>query len=284
MTCNTSTPYSRDLGDELRRIREKHTRYNGVAMGDFLGWDQSKVSNVENGKARASEIDIVQYLTVCGQDREYIEGFLARYRNAFDTYFVQVPTELRTMVLAESSADKITSFSLATIPGLLQTEGYARELYRQGGFLTEEQVEASTRFRMERQAILRRHDRPECTFYVHENALRLRFGSEQLVVEQIRRLLFRTHVLRIVPESCGLAGVLAANHVLWEYDKAASVVFTESEMAKVFVQDPAAITRCKSIFERLDAVAMSEGQSRSLLANFAGRPREGLNASGLRLA
>jgi hypothetical protein len=284
MTCNTSTPYSRDLGDELRRIREKQTKYNGVAMGDFLGWDQSKVSNVENGKARASEIDIVQYLTVCGKDREFVEGFLSRYRNAFDTYFVQVPQNLRTMALAEASASKITSYSMVSIPGLLQTEDYVRAHCAQTGNVADEDVEALIRFRMERQAILRRHDRPECTFFVHEFALRMKVGSDEVMEEQYRRLLFRTHVLRIVPESSGLVGALPATYILWQYEKLAPVAFTESALAKVFVQDPGVIKHCKDTFEQLDGVALSEGQSRSLLTDLVSRPREDRNAPGMRLA
>ncbi|GAA3656642.1 hypothetical protein GCM10022267_48550 [Lentzea roselyniae] len=88
MTAITSTAYSRDLGDELRRLREKHTRLTGFAFAEQLGWDPSKVSNIENGKARASEIDLVQYLMTCGRDSNYFEAFRDRYRYAFDPYVV----------------------------------------------------------------------------------------------------------------------------------------------------------------------------------------------------
>ncbi|TWP43774.1 helix-turn-helix domain-containing protein [Lentzea tibetensis] len=283
MTCIPSTPYSRDLGDELRQIRDKLTPHNGTWMAELLGWDQSKVSNVENGKVRASEIDLVQYLTTCGKDREYVEDFLDRYRNAFDAYFVQVPENLRTMALAESTADTITSYDMSVIPGLLQTEDYARELCIGLGVLTEEEIAAAVRFRMDRQAILRRQDRPKCIFFVHENALRLQVGGEKIMREQIKRLLFRTHTLRIVPDSSGPSAAFS-NLVLWRYERAAPVVFTSSDVAKVFVQDAAAVGRCQSIFERLDAIAMDAGQSRKVLMDLVSQPREDLNGQGIRLA
>src|SRR5690349_24894369 len=120
MTAITSTAYSRDLGDELRRLREKHTRLTGFAFAEQLGWDPSKVSNIENGKARASEIDLVQYLMMCGRDSVYFEQFRERYRYAFDPYVVTVPDNLRTLALAEAQAKRITTFDVHTMPGLIQ--------------------------------------------------------------------------------------------------------------------------------------------------------------------
>lgn len=79
-----------------------------------------KVSNIEHGKVRATEIDIIQYL--------------GRYRSAFDHYFVQVPTNLRTVTMAESSADKITTYNLTAIPGLVQAEEYATAYFEVGGW------------------------------------------------------------------------------------------------------------------------------------------------------
>ncbi len=108
-----STAYSRDLGDELRRLRETCTKLNGVALAVRLGWDPSKVSNIEHGKARPSEIDLVQYLTMCGKDIDFFEDFKRRYRNAFEEYIVQVPGNLRTAAMAESTATTITSYDVA---------------------------------------------------------------------------------------------------------------------------------------------------------------------------
>jgi hypothetical protein len=279
MTTIPSTPYSRDLGDELRRLREKHTRYNGSALSDLLSWDQSKVSNIENGRARASEIDLVQYLTACGQDRDFINEFLDRYRDAFNHHYVQVPGNLRTMVMAESSANKITSYDDKLIPGLLQLEEYTEEVFRRTGLTTEDEMKAGVRFRVERQSILRRPDRPEATFYVHESALHLRIGSVELMKAQLTRLLFNTHVVRIVRANS--APPLLAGFVLWEFEKAAPVAFTESDLAKVFLQDPVSVASCRSIFQRLDEVALDAGQSRRVLAKLVGSLREDRDDPGV---
>ncbi|WP_030468998.1 Scr1 family TA system antitoxin-like transcriptional regulator [Lentzea aerocolonigenes] len=168
MTAITSTAYSRDLGDELRRLREKFTGLTGFAFAEQLGWDPSKVSNIENGKARASEIDLVHYLMTCGRDSVYFEQFRERYRYAFDPYVVQVSDNLRTVAMAEATAKKITSFDGLTMPGLIQTPEYARALFTEGGHAAPEDIEKYVQLRIDRQAIMNRPARPECLFYVHE--------------------------------------------------------------------------------------------------------------------
>ncbi|MET9632537.1 helix-turn-helix transcriptional regulator, partial [Lentzea sp. NPDC006480] len=272
--------YSRDLGDELRRLRETCTGLNGNALAIKLGWDPSKVSTIEHGKARASEIDLVQYLSMCGKDIDFYEEFKQRYRYAFDEYIVQVPGNLRTLAMAESTATTITSYSVQSMPGLLQTPEYADGLYRLTGVVTEERIPTVVQFRTDRQAILRRHDRPACLFFVHEHALQLQVGNQLIMEKQYARLLHNTHVLRIVRAD---APLVAPNCVLWEYEKARPVVFSET-IAKIFVQGPGAIARTRLLFDRLDEVALSAEQSRQVLAEYVSEPREDLDDAGPHLA
>lgn len=232
-------------------------------MCAVLGWDPSKATTVETGKSRATELDIVQYLSVCGFTREQIDEFYERYRLAFEPFGFRLPENLRTLALAESTAIKITSFDLATVPGLLQTEDYARALIEQGNLERADQIEHQVRARMDRQVILRRACRPDCTFYVHEDVLLRCVGSDQIMAAQVTRLMFHTHVLRIVPEC-----VYQAAYKLLEYEKDKPVVYLDSDLVQVFAQDPRAIARCKLVFERLDEVALDESESRALLMQY----------------
>ncbi|GAA3666641.1 helix-turn-helix protein [Lentzea atacamensis] len=280
-TTTPSTAYSRDLGDELRRLRETCTGLTGAALAVRLGWDPSKVSTVERGKFRPSEIDLVQYLSMCGKDIDFFEDFRRRYRNAFEEYIVQVPDNLRTMAMAESTAKKIVAYDAQTVPGLLQTPEYADGVYRVAGLVTEERIPALVQFRTDRQAILRRHNRPTCLFYVHEHALQTRVGDDRVMEDQYARLLFNVHLVRIIPAD---TAVIASSCTLWEYEKAMSIAFVETDLANVFVQDPGAIVRTRLLFDRLAAVALDEEQSRRMLAEYVGRPREDLDDAGTRMA
>ncbi|MGW4212289.1 helix-turn-helix domain-containing protein [Lentzea sp. NPDC004789] len=268
MTAMTSTAYSRDLGDELRRLREKFTGLTGFAFAEQLGWDPSKVSNIENGKARASEIDLVQYLLTCGRDSVFFERFRDRYRYAFDPYVVLVPDNLRTLAKAEAQAKKITCYDVLSVPGLIQTREYAEALLSTGR-KTPADVDKSLRWRMDRQAILSRvQNRPECRFYVHELALQLRVGDERVMEEQYLRMLFNTHILRIVPMSAGPGPIRMSPRMLFHFEKLIPVAYSETDLGNVFAHEGVAIADSREFFKWLDALALDEGQSRSLLANY----------------
>lgn len=281
MNMTTSTLHSRDLGDELRRLRESCTGLGGRALAVNLGWDPSKISNIEHGKVRASEIDLVQILTACGKDIDYFENFRRRYQHAFEEYVLQVPDNLRTVAMAESTATKITSYSTQSVPGLVQTTEYTDAFYRLGGFMSEERIEANLRFRTDRQAILRRHDRPDCLFYIHEIALQQRVGDDRIMKDQYARLSFDTHVVRIVPRDLV---VPSSGCVLWEFEKSKPVAFSETDVAQVFVQDPGAIARTRLLFDHLAEVALDAEQSRRKLKEYISPPREEFDGRGPRLA
>ncbi|MET9225255.1 helix-turn-helix transcriptional regulator [Lentzea sp. NPDC003310] len=273
MTVITSTAYSRDLGDELRRIRETCTSFGGRAMAAQLGWDPSKVSNIETGKARATEIDLAQYFATCGKDLDYLQEFTSRYRHAFDLYFAQVPTNLRTLAMVEAMATKMCVYEVLAIPGLLQTEAYARAMFLETGHESLDDIAGFVALRMERQAIWRRPYRPECVFYVHELALRMRIGGAKIMEDQYLRLLFNAHIVRIIPATAvGLA--LKSMITLFEFGKASPLAYTESDLAKVFAQDTSAVTSTRKLISRLDAVALDEEQSRSMLAAYVSGLRE----------
>jgi transcriptional regulator with XRE-family HTH domain len=276
MTAITSTACSRDLGDELRRLREKFTGLTGFAFAEQLGWDPSKVSNIEKGKARASEIDLVQYLMTCGRDSVYFERFRDRYRYAFDAYVTVVPDNLRTLALAEAQAQKITCFDVNTIPGLIQTSQYARALFTESSNATPADIEKYVRMRMERQAILRRPEgsRPECLFYVHERALQLRVGDSAVMEEQYLRLLFNSHILRIVPLSTSGALVARSARMLFSFERQIPVAYSETDLAQVFAHDGKAIAGSREFFKWLETRALDEGESRSLLASYVSGLRE----------
>ncbi|MFD4671156.1 helix-turn-helix domain-containing protein [Lentzea sp. NPDC058450] len=263
-TAITSTARSRALGDELRRMREKFTRLTGQAFAEQLGWDPSKVSTIEKGKARASEIDLVQYLMTCGRDSDCFEAFRARYRHAFDPYVLIPPADLRTLTLAEAQATKITSYDVLTVPARMQTPGYARALQQSGRGSPDEIEEEVTRLK-ERQEAARRSNSPECLFYVHEFAFRLKVGDERIMREQYGRVLAAAHGVRIVPVSAGPGPVRSSPRMLLSFEKLAPLAYGESDLGNVFAHDGGSIADSREFFKWLDGLALDERRSRRFL-------------------
>ncbi|MFJ5986709.1 helix-turn-helix domain-containing protein [Lentzea sp. NPDC092896] len=260
MTVTTSTAYSRDLGDELRRLRQRFTGLRGRAMALQLGWDPSKVSNLEHGKIRGSDVDLAQYLTVCGKDIDYFDDFLRRYHNAFDPYLAQAPDSLRTLTMTEAMATGITAYDVLTVNSLLRTPKYARAVQAATGQPLED---------LDRQAVMRRPNGPKCVFYLHELALRMRLGDDQVMEEQFVWLLANSSVVRIVPEEATSAAFQSAC-TLFEFEKASPLVFAESGYTRVFAQGEAAVERSRRLFDLLEDVALDEHQSRRKLAEYRG--------------
>lgn len=113
-------------------------------------------------------------------------GYLARYFKKWVTR--EIPTEWADRWLkAEALANIVQNFELSVIPGLLQTEDYARAVMRynrHSPFDIEERVQR----RMERQKILNDENPTMCIFVIDEYALRRPFGGRDVMVEQLRRL------------------------------------------------------------------------------------------------
>lgn len=134
---------------------------------------------------------------------------------------------------------------------------------------------------MDRQAVLRRHDRPDCLFYIHELALRQQVGDTEIMEDQYLQLLFNARIVQVVP-----AGVIvnSAGVRLWEYEKAMPIAYSETDLTQVNVEDRGAIARTRLIFDGLAEVALDEEQSRRKLAEYVNLPREDLDDPGPRMA
>src|SRR5262249_37668306 len=117
----------------------------------------------------------------------------------------QQADELRTLIFNETTAAIIHGFELSRVPGLFQTEDYARELLSRG-LVPEHGVEVLVRARMDRQGLLRRQDPPRLDFFIQEQALRLPIGT-RIMQEQLLQLVFLTSLplckIRVVPTAVG---------------------------------------------------------------------------------
>ena len=66
--------------------------------------------------------------------------------------------------------------------------------------------------------------------------------------------------------------MLSAGFILWEYEKANPVAYSESEFARVFVQDLGAIAKARQHFKQLEKVALDGEQTRSQLKQYLRQP------------
>jgi transcriptional regulator with XRE-family HTH domain len=184
------------VGSELRRLREERGLSRAEA-GDAIRASESKISRIELGRVGLRLRDVADLLTryglVSGPDRE---ALLARVREAsrpawWQPYSDITPDWFSRYLGLESSATLIRTYEAQFVPGLLQTEDYARAVVRLGfGSASAADVARRVRLRLERQqAVLQRPDPPTLWAVVDEAALRRPIGGRKVMRDQLEALI-----------------------------------------------------------------------------------------------
>jgi transcriptional regulator with XRE-family HTH domain len=183
------------LGAQLRRLREA----KGISREDagyLIRASESKISRMELGRVGFKERDIADLLSLYGithQDERAALLALARQANTpgwWQRYGDILPSWFQTYLGLEEAATLIRTYEVQFVPGLLQTEDYARAVITHGnpGALAEE-IDRRVSLRMKRQQVLTRSDAPQFWAVVDEAALRRPMGSPVVMAAQLERLI-----------------------------------------------------------------------------------------------
>jgi transcriptional regulator with XRE-family HTH domain len=173
------------LGSQLRRLREER----GVSRQDagyVIRASESKISRLELGRVSFKERDVADLLTLYGvTDEREREALLQLAREAntpgwWHRYSEVLPSWFQTFVGLEEAAGLIRTYELQFVPGLLQTEDYARAVYRLGNAdSSEAEIEQRVELRMHRQQRLKGPDAPRLWAVLDEAALRPRSAGQK---------------------------------------------------------------------------------------------------------
>jgi Domain of unknown function (DUF5753)/Helix-turn-helix domain len=207
------------IGSTLRRMRTEKgiTRDEAANAIRATAW---KIHRLENGQVGFKDRDLVDLLRLYGiTDQQEIDSLLERAREAnshgwWFHYGDVVPPWLRTYMDLESAASLIRTYQGQLVPGLLQTADYARATI--AGMLlprTPEEVERRVTLKLARQQILTQPAGPRLWAVVDEAAVRRPIGGEQVIREQVERLIdaagLPSVVLQILPVTVGAHPALA---------------------------------------------------------------------------
>ncbi|GAA3592642.1 helix-turn-helix transcriptional regulator [Kineosporia mesophila] len=183
------------VGAQLRRLRESRN-LTREAAGYRIRASESKISRLELGRVGFKDRDIVDLLELYGVEDEAQREMLvalAREANApgwWHSYDDVLPNWFETFVGLEEAASMIRSYEIQFLPGLLQTEAYARAMVSSGApNATVAEVERRVNFRVKRQAILRRDSPSHLWTVVDEAALHRPVGGAKVMREQVEHLL-----------------------------------------------------------------------------------------------
>ncbi|MFE5580471.1 helix-turn-helix domain-containing protein [Kitasatospora sp. NPDC056531] len=263
------------LGAELRRMREQ-AGLGGSQLARALGINPAHVTQMESGKTGISveRLRTIAALCMCVNEPlidalvEIITdrdkgGWWEEYRGSLSQDFLEIAE-------IESRAHALSTYTMAFIPGLLQTNAYASAVFaRDVPPLPRPEVDLRTAFRVERQRIIRSGETPYSA-YIHEAALRMQFSGPKVQAEQLGSLIDdserSTISVRVVLFDVDTLPVTHENFTyvegpISELDTAQM----DSGLGNVFFDAPAHTARFRSLLARIDSAALSEEESREFI-------------------
>jgi transcriptional regulator with XRE-family HTH domain len=275
---HSPTVRRRRLGMELRRLREA----SGLMIEDVakhLECSMSRVSRIETGKSVARIRDVRDMLDLYAVgDVDQREQLLtlakeAQQRGWWTEYEAVLSAGLDTYVGLEASAASIRSFQTHLVPGLLQTEEYARALIR-ATRRTEslENVDRMIALRSRRQTMLANSDYLEMWAVIDEAVLRRPIGGLAVMRAQLTRLLeagdLPSVTIQVLPFARGAhAGVDGAFTIIGFPDPTdLDVVYVDCPAGNIFLEKEKDVRRHTTWFDHLRAAALPPDESTEFIS------------------
>ncbi|MEU5939259.1 helix-turn-helix transcriptional regulator [Micromonospora sp. NPDC047548] len=249
------------LGAELRRAR-KERGLSQEELAQRISYSSSLVGMVEIGHRTPSQ-DFIARVDATLEAGGLFERLLTLVRAD------AAPPWLREWISVEREATLIRWFEPSLIPGLLQTEGYARAVLEWGGLLRVPEIEQRLTSRLDRQAVLTAENAPQFIALVDEVVLRRRVGEPALMIEQFEHLLRVTelpHVhLHIVPTGTGAHAGLAGPFILARTPEGSEVAHLDNQLRAHVTDNPEDVDTLQRKWEAVRGEALPRRASQELI-------------------
>jgi transcriptional regulator with XRE-family HTH domain len=280
MATPSPTVRRKRLGIELRRLREQ-AELTCEDVGQRLECSGTRISRMETGRISVRPGDVRELLEVYGVSGAEADSLVqlareARRKGWWHTYGRVLPTWFEAYIGLESEAVRLRDFQSLVMPGLLQTEDYARAVLRaapQAGSSTE--IDRQVALRMKRQQILSQDVPPDIWVVLSESVLRVHVGGPAIMRAQLRQLADVAERPNVTLQVLSFATVAHVHPVspftMLEFADSAdpAVVYLEHLTGSLFLENEDEVRRYRVIFDHLRAESLSTGQSADLIAQVA---------------
>ncbi|MFF1702618.1 helix-turn-helix domain-containing protein [Streptomyces sp. NPDC058252] len=260
------------VAQRLRELRAD-AGITGTELAARCGWTHPKTSRIENARTPPTPEDIRLWCRACGA-ADQAPDILAQSRDA-ESQYVEWRRKVRaglkrlqdSYVQLYRSTDLFRVYSPTLVPGLLQTEGYARALLSANARLLDlpDDAEAAAAARLDRSQIIHEPGR-RFVMLIEEGVLRHQLGDGDAMAAQLGHLLTAGALPSV---SLGIIPSATPQRVLWPqelfhmYDD--TLVSVELLSARVRVTQPSEIALYLKAFEELRSMAVYGAGARSLI-------------------
>ncbi|MFI9832898.1 helix-turn-helix domain-containing protein [Streptomyces sp. NPDC051913] len=260
------------VAQRLRDLRAD-AGITGSELAERCGWTHPKTSRLENARTPPTPDDIGRWCAACGAG-EQAEDIIAQSRDAASLYSEwrrKARSGLKRLqesyVELYQSTELFRMYSPTLVPGLLQTEGYARALLSVNARMLgiPDDSEEAAAARVERSKVIHEPGH-RFVMLVEEGVLRYQLGDSDAMAAQLGYLLTAGALPSV---SLGIIPSATRERVLWPqelfhvYDD--TLVSVELLSARVRVTQPSEVALYLSAFEKLRGMAVYGAEARALI-------------------
>ncbi|GAA4967184.1 helix-turn-helix transcriptional regulator [Yinghuangia aomiensis] len=252
-------------GAELRRLREA-AGLTQDALGELAFCSGAYIGQFE-AAVRQPQPELSKAFDQVLGSGEHLQRLcrLARQSKHAD-YFADV-AELELL------ATTISQYATIHVPGLLQTEAYARGIIRASlPYAAPAQVESRVRARLDRSLLLDREDAPEFWAIIHETCFGILVDSGPTMAAQLTHLrdLAADHprvVLQVMPSSAGPHPLMGGLTIAMTFADSPPIIYNESAHTGQLIEEPALVAKYLRSYDHARAAALSPKASLTLIAS-----------------
>jgi transcriptional regulator with XRE-family HTH domain len=278
-----STVPRRQLGRYLRDLRNRQHMTVKVAAEE-LEWSETKIWRIETGQTslRSHDVDLMCRIYSAPADLTEALKALAKETKArgwWHAYGDVIPENFDIYLGLEEAAASLAWYEPELVPGLLQTEGYARAIISADKADTDaEEIDRRVQLRIERQALIRRSTAPLALRVVlNESILKRPVGGREVMAGQLDALADVAALpnvsLRVVPFSAGLHhGLMTGPFVILRFpangdgsDSEPPTVYVDGYTGDLYLDKSAEIERYAQAFGAIWNAALNETTSTTLI-------------------
>jgi len=267
----------RRLAAELHRLRER-SGLTGDQVAERLGWSPSKISRIENTRSGLKLTDARKLFDLYEVDARHRGELLALAREAgrkawWESYSDALPSAYAFYIALEAEAKLSWEREVQIVPGLLQTEDYARAVIRRHmdstATIPPGEIEKRVEVRLARQQVLTSEESLELSVILDESVLARQIGDSSVMRAQLKKLLecadlpsvtLQVHPLER-PQAIG-----TDSFVLLQFDPAHEtslhdVVYLETLNGGIYIERENETYQYRLAFQRMMTEAFSPAQS-----------------------
>ncbi|MEV0359398.1 helix-turn-helix transcriptional regulator [Nocardia sp. NPDC050697] len=279
--AETSEVARRKLTRQLRELREA-AGMTQQAAADSLEWSLSKFNRIEKGLSGLRGLDAKNMAELYARPdlAESLSALAiaAKTKSWYHEYGDVIPEAFDIYIGMEAAADRLRWFESELVPGIFQTEDYARTLIRTGRpDAPAEEVDRRVRLRLTRQALLTREDDPQDWHIVlPEGVLNRPVGGRAVMGAQLDRLLevadLPNVTLGVIPVAAGMHyGILSGPFVLLDFPDVGepTTVYIEGLTGALYTADTKQVDPYRAAFDAIEQATRTATESKELIAQAA---------------